>query len=166
MTLDPSLSYHVRHAVIDDYDRLRPVFDEAELFHRQALPHIFRVPEGTFPSLDLYREMVETPGSAVLVAEEKGKLIGFVTVREASAAPEFPALIDRQVAMVDMLAVQTDRRHHGVGRALMQATHVWALARGLHDVQLEVWEFNQPAITFYEALGYRGLFRMMERTVL
>jgi GNAT superfamily N-acetyltransferase len=164
--MDTVPTYQVRTGMVDDYDRLQSVFDEAERFHRQAVPHIFRELEGTFPSRALYRELIETPGSSVLVAEERDELIGFVTMRESLAAPDFPALISRRVAMVDMLAVRTDRQRGGVGRALMEATHAWALTQGLRTVQLDVWEFNQRAITFYEALGYHSLMRLMERTEL
>jgi ribosomal protein S18 acetylase RimI-like enzyme len=78
-------------------------------------------------------------------------------------APDDPLLAPRRFAMVDMLAVRGDRRRRGIGRALMEATHRWAEGCGLEEVALNVWEFNQRAIAFYEHLGYETLSRQMVR---
>jgi diamine N-acetyltransferase len=134
----------------------------AEEFHRSALPHIFREPAELLPSRSFYAALVNGPDSALFVAEEGDELIGFVTVRE-ERAPDDPLLAPRRFAMVDMLAVGSDRRRRGIGRALMEATHRWAENRGLEELELNVWEFNQRAIAFYEALGYDTLSRHMVR---
>lgn len=157
-------SCQVRNATILDYDRLRPVFDEVEAYHREALPQLFRAPPDTFPSRPLYTALIKGPESAVFVADEGGELIGFVTVR-VQQAPDDPILVPRRFATVDMLAVRSDRRRQGVGRTLMEATHSWARDQGLQEVQLNVWEFNRRAIGFYESLGYRTASRLMEMQV-
>lgn len=155
-------SYRVRRGMAEDYDHLGIVFAEAEVFHRQALPYIFRAPAELFPSRAFYTALIEAPDSAFFVAEEHGDLVGFVTVR-MEQAPEEPILHPRRFAMVDMLAVGHDRQRAGIGRALMEAVHAWATKRGLPEVQLNVWEFNERAIGFYQALGYTTLSRLMVR---
>ena len=152
--------YRVREALTDDYIRLRVVFDEAETFHRKALPHIFRKPTELFPPQTLYAALVEGEDSTVLVAEDEGELIGFATIREETA-PADPILIPRRFAMVDMLAVRRDRQRAGIGRALMEAAHAWARKQGLREIELNVWEFNRRAIDFYGALGYTTASRLM-----
>jgi hypothetical protein len=37
----------------------------------------------------------------------------------------------------------------------------WAIAKGATSVELNVFEFNQKAIAFYEGLGYQTLSRKM-----
>jgi hypothetical protein len=54
----------IRLASEADYDALSPVFAEAERYHREALPHIFRAPQGQFPSPSLFRQWVSEAGSA------------------------------------------------------------------------------------------------------
>ena len=151
----------IRLASETDYGALGPVFAEAERYHREALPHIFRAPEGQFPPPSLFRQWVSEAGSAVFVADDDGDLVGFVTVRK-DGAPNEGILQPRNFAVVDTLAVRSDQRRRGIGRSLMEAVHGWARERRLGHVSLNVWEFNEPAIDFYRTLGYQTVSRQME----
>jgi ribosomal protein S18 acetylase RimI-like enzyme len=151
----------VRPAHTDDYLRLSTVFGEAERFHRVALPGVFRQPSGFFPPPALFGQLLDGQDSAVFVAEDGPELVGVVTVR-AEAARENEIMVPRLSAIVEMLAVRSDRRRRGIGAALMLAARSWATARGLERVALNVWEFNQSAIAFYHSLGYATSSRMME----
>jgi ribosomal protein S18 acetylase RimI-like enzyme len=151
----------IRLASEADYGALGPVFAEAERYHREALPHVFRAPQGRFPPPSLFRQWVSEAGSAVFVADDAGDLVGFVTVR-ADSAPDEGILQPRDFAVVDTLAVRSDQRRRGIGRSLLEAVHGWARERRLGHVSLNVWEFNQSAIDFYRALGYQTVSRQME----
>lgn len=157
-------TFSIRPAIGDDYPRLSRVFEEAEAFHREALPHVFRKPEGLFPPREVYTWMVESDEATLLVAELDGELVGFVTVREESA-PDDSILQPSKYAVVDMLAVRRDRQREGTGKALMEATHEWARSRGLTEIELHVWEFNDRAIEFYQPLGYTTAQRVMRRAI-
>lgn len=52
------------------------------------------------------------------------------------------------------LGVVAEARRHGLGRALMEAVHEQARARGIGEISLEVIEANEPAFRLYEELGY------------
>ena len=151
----------IRLASEADYTALGLVFAEAERFHREALPHVFRAPQDQFPPMSLFRQWVSEAGSAVFVADDVGDLVGFVSVRTDSAPGE-GILQSRNFAVVDMLAVRSDQRRRGIGRSLMEAVHGWARERRLGHVSLNVWEFNEPAIDFYRTLGYQTVSRQME----
>lgn len=151
----------VRSAQRDDYPRLAAVFDEAERLHREALPEVFRRPSGLFPSQHLFCLLVDGQDSAVFVAADGLELAGIVTVR-AQATVEDEILVPRRYAMVEMLAARCGWRRRGIGTGLMNAAHSWAAGQGLERVSLRVWEFNQPAVAFYQSLGYRTMSRLME----
>jgi GNAT superfamily N-acetyltransferase len=51
----------------------------------------------------------------------------------------------------------------GAGRALMNAAEAWAREHGAERLHLNVWEFNEGAIAFYERLGYVTFSRNMWR---
>lgn len=156
----------VRTARTEDYDRLGSVFDEAEAFHRHALPDVFQKPPDRFPSRELWQSVVSGPASTALVAERPGgDLVAFVAIRTVGA-PEDPMLVARRTALVDLLAVRSDQQRLGIGKALMAAVHSWALERDLEEVVLNVWEFNQRAVRFYQALGYTTASRMMRRSTV
>jgi ribosomal protein S18 acetylase RimI-like enzyme len=52
------------------------------------------------------------------------------------------------------LGVVAGARRHGLGRALMEAVHEQARARGIREIALEVIEGNDAAFHLYEDLGY------------
>jgi ribosomal protein S18 acetylase RimI-like enzyme len=43
----------------------------------------------------------------------------------------------------------------------MERAHLWAAAQGASEVELTVYEFNEPARAFYENLGYETRSRQM-----
>ena len=45
----------------------------------------------------------------------------------------------------------------------MDEAQVWAIAKGAASIELNVYEFNQAAISFYERLGYQTLSRKMSK---
>jgi len=161
MTAGDARPVIVRPAGSDDYARLSAVFGEAERFHRVALPEVFREPSGLFPPAALFGQLLDGPDSAVFVAEDGPELVGVVTVR-AEVVPENDIMLPRRSAIVEMLAVRSDRQRRGIGTDLMLAARSWATARGVDRVALNVWEFNQSAIAFYRSLGYATSSRMME----
>lgn len=55
-----------------------------------------------------------------------------------------------------LLYVDPDHRHQGIGSALMHRAETWAKARGDRQIGLQVFQSNQPALTFYQSLGYQA----------
>jgi ribosomal protein S18 acetylase RimI-like enzyme len=45
----------------------------------------------------------------------------------------------------------------------MDEVRVWAIAKGATAIELNVYEFNETAIAFYERLGYQTLSRKMSK---
>lgn len=54
-----------------------------------------------------------------------------------------------------LLYVSPAHRRQGIGSALMRHAETWARARGEHQLGLQVFEHNQPALTLYKKLGYQ-----------
>jgi ribosomal protein S18 acetylase RimI-like enzyme len=55
-----------------------------------------------------------------------------------------------------LLYVAPVHRRRGVGSALMAQAENWARSRGEHQIGLQVFLFNQPALDFYRSLGYQS----------
>jgi ribosomal protein S18 acetylase RimI-like enzyme len=43
----------------------------------------------------------------------------------------------------------------------MRRAQTWARAQGAGEIELTVYEFNEPAIAFYQSLGYKTVSRRM-----
>ena len=102
--------------------------------------------------------------SAIWVAELQNELVGLLTA-EIRTAPAYAIFVQRSWVLIEDLVVRAAHRRRGIGRALMETAHSWAVQRGASDVQLTVWEFNDGARAFYEALGYRTVSRSMSYTL-
>ena len=94
------------------------------------------------------RSELSNPLSDWLVAEEDGKLIGYVGSQ--SVAPE---------ADVMNLAVAPEWRKKGIGRALMTALIAQLHSRGITALFLEVRVGNTPAQNLYRSLGFAEIGR-------
>lgn len=64
---------------------------------------------------------------------------------------------------VATIAVDGRFRGRGFGRLLMQHAEQVARERGLRSIVLGVVDDNAPAISHYEALGYRTTRRSMQK---
>jgi diamine N-acetyltransferase len=45
----------------------------------------------------------------------------------------------------------------------MDEMHAWAVAQGAASIELNVYEFNQNAIRFYQNLGFQTFSRKMRK---
>lgn len=152
----------IRAATADDYDALCELFDEIDALHRDHLPRIFQQPGGAARERDYYLGLVADQNVALLVAEADGRLVGFVHAM-LKDSPALPILVPRRYAIVDAVVVSSALHGHGIGGSLMGEVQVWALANGASSIELNVYEFNQIAISFYEGLGYHTLSRKMSK---
>ena len=154
----------IRQAAAEDYDALCAIIDEVDTLHRDRMPHIFQKPPGPVRDREYILGLLADENVGLFVAEIEGQVAGFVhaLVRDT---PPWPVLVPRRRAFIDSLAVGQEFRRRGIGRALMDQAHAWAAAKGAVDVELNVFEFNQPALAFYRTLGYETFTRRMVRNL-
>jgi ribosomal protein S18 acetylase RimI-like enzyme len=152
----------VRKATVDDYSSVCELFDEIDALHRDHLPHVFQKPSGAAREQDYYSGLIADENVVLLVAEVGEELVGFVhaIVREPPAMPVF---VPRCYAVVDSIVVKSGFQNHGIGRTLMEKMQEWAITKGATSIELNVYEFNETAISFYEGLGYQAFSRKMSK---
>ncbi len=156
------MEIEVREATREDFDALNEILDEGDAYHGEALPHIFRAADGPARPDEFLTLALADENAVILVAESGGRVVGMAhaSVRES---PDIPIFVPRRYAHVSTLVVREEVRRTGVGRALMEQVHQWALGKGLTEIELGVWEFNETARAFYEDLGYTTTRRTMHR---
>lgn len=93
-------------------------------------------------------------GAVARIAEEAGRPVGFAMVLRLEPVDSFDLVA---------LAVVPEVRRRGVGRALLEDAHAWALAAAEPceevEVLLDVAEVNVPARSLFESAGYRFVAR-------
>ena len=106
------------------------------------LPRPMRVnyPRSPEEIIELWKSM-----SALLVAEERGTICGFLDLH---AEPW------HDIASIKNLVVGEPFRRRGIGSALVSASNQWARAQRLGALMTEAQSQNWPAITFYRKHGF------------
>lgn len=90
---------------------------------------------------------LETSADLCLVAEENGRIVGFVLCDENFET-------DEQTAYLEWLAVDAEHRRHGLGRRLTEELLARVAALGKERVVLEVAAPNTASRALFEQLGF------------
>ncbi len=88
------------------------------------------------------------PFAEVLLAEEKGKVVGF-----ALFFHNYSTFEGRPGIYLEDLCVEPEHRGQGHGKALLVELARLAVARGCGRVEWAVLNWNEPAIQFYRSIG-------------
>ncbi len=158
------MEIYIRKATAKDYDILCELFDEVDALHRDNLAHLFQKPNGPVRERDYYEGLIADENVGLFVAAVGEKPVGFVHAI-IKDAPAIPIFVPRRYAIVDNIGVKPEFRNQGIGRLLMDTIHKWAITKGATSIELNVYEFNQTAIAFYQRLGYETYSRRMSRTL-
>jgi len=159
-----ALSIQIRPAVPQDEDVICELSSEIDRYHLMNLPEIFQPTTGAIRECDYLEELMQNPDTSFLIAEVivsgMCSIAGYIVayVREPRLVP---VLRPERLVLIDTLVVGNEYRRQGVGKALLEATHAWSKQKGVSAIELNVYEFNQSAIHFYEEMGYKTLRRTM-----
>ncbi len=154
----------IREAVARDYENLNTLIDAVDRLHRDNLPQKFQESEGPVRDRNFILDLIADESVGLFVAEREAQLVGLVhiVIRDT---PAIPILVPRRYAVIDNLVVKDGLRRTGIGRTLMNKAHNWASAKGAKLVELNVYDFNEAALAFYERLGYKTFSRQMSKSL-
>lgn len=97
----------------------------------------------------LIREDAEQPHNLFLVAEADGVLVGFSRC-QGSTLKRFSHRVEFGVCVLKAYW------GHGIGKALLAQSVVWADETGIKKMMLSVLETNTKAIALYERFGFKA----------
>ncbi|MEI4770865.1 GNAT family N-acetyltransferase [Psychrobacillus sp. FJAT-51614] len=146
-------------ANLSDLNEINAIVKAGHDDHAEALPHIFKKVEAVMPE-SYYKELLMDANCAVLIAKEKEEIIGFA-VMELHVSPSFESMVQRKFAYMNDLGIKRNSQRKGIGKALFEACVEWSKNKGATSLDLNVWEFNQTAISFYENFEMKNLSRKM-----
>ena len=158
-------SIPVRLAHLDDLERLWPLYEQLDEHHRLQRPDIFQVPEGPRRSAEFLKERIDNPDCALFVAEHADRIVGLATVM-VREKPETLVKRYERFAEIDEIVVDPTYRRKRIGGLLFDACRTWAEKQtAIAAIRLNVFEFNEEALSFYSNKGFKTLQRTMEFTV-
>lgn len=142
-----------RFAEEKDLIRVNELRKQVNDVHVNGRPDIFR-PGFCQEMQDFVYAMFHSENHNIIVAEHEGIICGMVCV-EYATKPESPYNLERHFCHIVEIAVDKDFHRQGVGTELLEFVKQDAKQKGLSKIDLDVWEFNESAKEFYDAVGFR-----------
>jgi ribosomal protein S18 acetylase RimI-like enzyme len=153
----------VRFAEEKDLDIINELRKQVNDIHVEGRPDVFKAGFGT-EIRDFAKVIMNGENSDTIVAERNGVICGMVCVDYVNKS-ETPYSKARSFYHVQEIAVDVNYRRQGVAKELLEFMIADAKKRKLGKIELDVWEFNDSAIEFYQAVGFRQTRRWMEYEV-
>lgn len=130
----------IRKATLADIDQLVILFDEYRQFYSQQ--------SDTAKARSFLTERIQKGQSYIFVAEQTGKLLGFVQLY-----PTFSSVSMQDDMILNDLYVFPAHRNKGIAKLLLEQAKKFAINNGYKGLMLETANDN-PARYLYESLGW------------
>ena len=128
--------------------------------HVEGKPDVFKAGFND----ELYNHIYDIwndPEQEIVVADADGIICGFAVVHHIYKA-ENPFMFERDFIDVDEFCVDERFRRQGIATEIITFIKEYTKEKGFKRIELNMWEFNQGALEFYEAVGFNTYRRYME----
>ncbi|WP_251552100.1 GNAT family N-acetyltransferase [Neobacillus muris] len=149
----------IESANINDFHAINLIVKEGQDEHSDALPQIFQKVDQVMPET-YFRELLDDAECEILLAKVNEQVAGFAIIELNESLP-FDSLTPRRFAYINDFGVKSSSQRNGIGKALYKACVNWAKRKDAASIELNVWEFNNKALAFYESLGMKTISRTM-----
>ncbi len=122
-------------------------------------PDIFRKDEWQFIEPFIYTRFDEE-NSEVIIAGTMDEIVGAVV--QYIVRPESPFNKERKFFHIEEFGVDENHRRKGIATVMIDFAKDDAKKRGFERIELDMWEFNDGALAFYESAGLKTYRRYME----
>jgi ribosomal protein S18 acetylase RimI-like enzyme len=153
----------VRFAKESELDRVNELRKQVNDIHVEGKPEVFKPGFGE-ELRDFVNVIWNDPEQQIVVAEDDGVICGFAVLHHINK-PENPFMKERDFIDIDEFCVDKDHRRKGAASAMVSFIKEFAKEKGFSRIELNMWEFNQDALAFYETAGFNTFRRYMEMMI-
>lgn len=153
----------VRYAKREELESVNKIRKQVNEVHVKGRPDLFREDGWQFIEPFVYTKFDEE-NSGVIVAAIEDEIVGFAVVQYI-VRPESPYNKEQKYFHIEEFGVNEDHRRKGIATAMIDFVKEDARKRGFKKIELDMWEFNQDALAFYESAGLKTFRRYMESYV-
>jgi ribosomal protein S18 acetylase RimI-like enzyme len=143
----------IRLATPSDAPILARLNGVVQQVHHEALPDQFKAPDPDAVEPFFAEQLARLEVVAYVADEAGGGAVGYVLGEELHRSDSaFTA--SGSALYIHHIAVDPAVRHRGCGRALIHAIEDEAQRRGIENLRLDYWTFNEQAKRFFASLGF------------
>jgi len=153
----------VRFAKESELDRVNELRKQVNDIHVEGKPDVFKPGFGQ-ELREFIKVIWNDPEQEIVVAEDDGVICGFAVLHHINK-PENPFMKERDFIDIDEFCVDKDHRRKGAASEMVSFIKKFAREKGFKRIELNMWEFNQDALAFYEAVGFKTFRRYMEKMI-
>ena len=150
----------IRFAKKSDLEEVNAIRRQVHMVHAKGRPDIFRKKFGKKLAEHIFFYH-SGKLSKIIVAKSEDAIVGFA-VLEIIQKPRSPYNKARSYLRVTEFGVDKEHKRQGIGSALMEFIKKYATEKGFDTIELDMWEFNEGALKFYESQGFATYRRYME----
>ena len=153
----------VRFARPEDLERVNELRRQVNDVHVAGRPDVFKP---GFPAelRDHVYTIFNDPDQKIAVYELNGNVVAAAVLKHHKK-PESPFSYANEFLDIDEICVDEKYRRRGIASEMMDFIREYAKSEGFKKIELNMWEFNQGALAFYEEIGFKTYRRYMELPV-
>lgn len=151
------MSITIRPASVRDSVAVHRLLGIIADIHRNGRPDMYPNLQSKY-TIEQVRQRLSKIDNGVFVADYNGETVGYVFCDIITEG-------DGLTLYVDDLCVDPQYRKHGIGKSLLDYAAVYGKEKGCRFLMLNVWEFNESAVKFYENYGLKTRSRHMEMPI-
>lgn len=163
------MKFLIRRMKRDDFDAILPLQKEIQQLHRTGRPDLFREGAVSYTEESFRAALSDENGRHAVCAMvdgdgDEGEIVGFLFawIRRRR---EHRNMNDEDFLLIDDICVAEKMRRQGVGRSLFDYADAAAREAGCGRTVLDVYRFNETALSFYRKMGFaEEAIRMEKRT--
>lgn len=148
----------------EDLKEVNKIRQQVFNLHVNALPHIFKVVWDEKKEFDFLQTILQDENVLLYVFESDGEIAGYAQIEKREKLDR-GAKSPRRWCHLSDFGVTQKERSKGVGTEFLRLIEKELKALGFSKLELNVWEFNQGAMRFYERNGFYTLKRSMEKDI-
>lgn len=149
----------IRKASNKDIHRIIELLHQVNMVHHVIRPDLFK-PHTTKYNEQELEAMFKDNSKPVFVYDD-GEVLGYAFC-QLTEVKDHLLLEDNKSLYIDDICVDEKARGKHVGKALYKYVRDYARSIGCHNITLNVWEGNNPAISFYKNMGMQVQKTTME----
>jgi len=145
---------NIRKATSEDALLLSDLSRDVQSLHAQNYADIFKMPHSADFAISFFDEILVDSAVSIFIAEENGEAIGYIFCKLIER-PENAFTVAMRLLLVEHISVRPAARGKGAGTALIKQAEILAKELAVQRIQLDSWDFNTEAHSFFERLGFQ-----------
>ena len=152
----------IRKANKNDIGRIIELLHQVNMVHHEIRPDLFKSYTTKYNEQEL-EALLDNDSKPIFVYDD-GEVLGHAFC-QITDVKSHKLLQDARTLYIDDICVDEKARGKHVGKALYEFVRDYAKSIGCYNMTLNVWEGNDPALSFYKNMGMKVQKTGMEEII-